>query len=622
MRIAAVCLLVIAAGCQDGAKRTGREPPIAGAQKADAVAEPPVVEAKKTDAVAAKPTATPAKADAAAKPLKVYILAGQSNMEGHARISTFDYIGLDPATAPILEEMRGADGKPRVCDDVWISYRTGDGEGFGKLTAGYGSRGNPAEPGDKIGPEFTFGIYMQKILDEPILIIKAAWGGKSLHTDFRSPSAGPYEFNEKQLEGYKKRGKDIEQVKADKAKATGHYYRQMMEHVKRVLSDIKRVCPIYDEKRGYEIAGFAWFQGWNDMCDGGTYPDRSKPGGYDTYSVNLAHFIRDVRKDLSAPDMRFVIGVMGVGAPGKQEIFRKAMAAPAAMPEFKGNVVAVQTSQFWDEALVAASAKRGKLNRILDTSDSINEDGRFDRNAREFPGWQAIGRPEPEERTWRYVSFDVRKESEKMPRSEGKRFRDVALPSGTEKWYAPAFDDGGWRQGKAPIGTGVWKHRRATVKSNSDWGDGEFLLMRTTFDLDALDCESYRLSILARQGFHVYLNGHRIHTYIWWKNEPYYRAIVLGENETKHLRKGENVLAAYANVHYDRKTGDPYASIDLFIEGITREGRELRAKALEEVFSPRDKAIADGASNAGYHSMGSGKIMAQIGKAFAEAMAK
>ena len=47
-----------------------------------------------------------------AKPLKVFILAGQSNMEGHAKIETFDYIGDDPATAPLLKQMRGADGKP------------------------------------------------------------------------------------------------------------------------------------------------------------------------------------------------------------------------------------------------------------------------------------------------------------------------------------------------------------------------------------------------------------------------------------------------------------------------------------------------------------------------------
>jgi len=194
---------------------------------------------------------------AAAEPLKVYILAGQSNMEGHARIETFDYIGDDPATAPMLKEMRGTDGKPRICENVWISYYTGggekSGEGFGKLTAGYGARSNPTEDGGKIGPEFTFGIYASKAYDGPILLIKTAWGGKSLNTDFRSPSAGPYQFSDDLLAMFKKQGKDIEAVKAEKAKATGHYYRLMIEHVKKVLADPKRVCPAYDEKAGYEL---------------------------------------------------------------------------------------------------------------------------------------------------------------------------------------------------------------------------------------------------------------------------------------------------------------------------------------------------------------------------------
>jgi alpha-galactosidase len=70
--------------------------------------------------------------------------------------------------------------------------------------------------GEKIGPEFTFGIYAQKALKEPILIIKTAWGGKSIHTDFRPPSAGPYVFNENELKTSKRRGKDIKEVKAEK----------------------------------------------------------------------------------------------------------------------------------------------------------------------------------------------------------------------------------------------------------------------------------------------------------------------------------------------------------------------------------------------------------------------
>ena len=309
------------------------------------------------------------RAMAAGRPLKVYILAGQSNMEGHAKVETFDYIGDDPATAPMLTLMRGADGKPRVCEKVWISYLTGPrdnpGEGFGKLTAGYGARRNPTEDGGKIGPELTFGITMSKATDSPILIIKTAWGGKSLNTDFRPPSAGPYEFSEAQLENLKKRGKDIKQAKADKAVRTGHYYRLMIKHVKHVLGDIKRVVPDYDPEQGYEIAGFAWFQGWNDMVDSGTYPNRSKPGGYAKYGEWLADFIRDVRKDLRAPKMPFVIGMMGVGGvQEKPNYFRQAMAAPASMPEFKGNVAAVQTAPYWDKPLADIAAKFGRVGKV------------------------------------------------------------------------------------------------------------------------------------------------------------------------------------------------------------------------------------------------------------------
>ena len=65
------------------------------------------------------------------------------------------------------------------------------------------------------------------------------------------------------------------------------------------------MCPAYDKEQGYELAGFAWFQGWNDMVDRGTYPDRDKPGGYDRYTECMAHFIRDIRKDLAAPGLPY-----------------------------------------------------------------------------------------------------------------------------------------------------------------------------------------------------------------------------------------------------------------------------------------------------------------------------
>ena len=322
------------------------------------------------------------------KPLKVFILAGQSNMEGPASVETFDYIGDDPATAPMLKMMRGADGTPAVCEGAWISYLTGaNDKNFelnGKLTAGYGSMWGltPTKPGNRIGPEFTFGLTMDAALAEPVLIIKAAWGGMSLHTNFRPPSAGAYELNDYQKKLYygpPGHGvpKDMDVWLAEKKKDTGHYYRLMIEHVKKVLADPKRVVPDYDPAQGYQIAGFVWLQGFNDMVDGHVYPEHGKPGRFDKYSEWLAHFIRDVRRDVGAPKMPFVIGVMGVGGldAGKDtQEFRKAMAAPAALPEFAGNVVAVETAPFWAEELDAIDKKREKVRQMSHFLNSKHKD--------------------------------------------------------------------------------------------------------------------------------------------------------------------------------------------------------------------------------------------------------
>ena len=323
-----------------------------------------------------------------AKPLKVFILAGQSNMEGHARIETFDYIGDDPATAPLLKQMRAADGKPTICDHTWISYYTGkydgsaNGEGTGKLTAGFGARDDATKSNGKIGPEFTFGLTMDKALKEPVLIIKTAWGGRSLNTEFRPPSAGPYELNDYQKKLYygpPGHGvpKDMNLWLAEKKKETGRFYRYMIEHVKHVLADPQRVCPTYDASQGYEIAGFVWLQGFNDMVDSHTYPERGKPGRFAAYSDLLAKFIRDVRKDLSAPKMPFVIGVMGVGGlKANQETvaFREAMTAPSLLPEFKGNVVAVPTAPFWSDELGAIDDKRAQVRQMGFHLNSKNKD--------------------------------------------------------------------------------------------------------------------------------------------------------------------------------------------------------------------------------------------------------
>lgn len=328
-------------------------------------------------------------AQAADKPLKVYILAGQSNMEGHARVGVLDYLGDDPQTAPLLAEIKNPDGSHRLIKDTWISFQTGvrgriDGDNrevFGQLTTGFGSQANRdyEQPGEKIGPELAFGITLQKNLNEPILIIKTAWGGQSLHTNFRSPSSGPYVPSKDDIA----RGKfESEEQKEKLRKATGARYRQMVEHVQFVLQDIKRVYPDYDSRSGYELAGFVWFQGFNDMVGRNVYPlvnpDSIVPR-FAKYTEWFANFIRDTRQDLSAPDMPFIVGVMGVSGADANEgnlDFRRSQATVADIPEFQGNVVAVPTAPYWDERLAVIDKKRGQIRQkghLLRTNNAKHE---------------------------------------------------------------------------------------------------------------------------------------------------------------------------------------------------------------------------------------------------------
>jgi len=110
----------------------------------------------------------------------------------------------------------------------------------------------------------------------------------------------------------------------------------------------------------------------------------------------LAHFIRDVRKDLKAPEMKFVIGVMGVGGPLDKYAspryvpihgsFREAMVAPASLPEFKGNVMAVPTAPFWDSRLQEIEDNQGKVKQMAGFlkskhKDHPNKDGAMDSKA-------------------------------------------------------------------------------------------------------------------------------------------------------------------------------------------------------------------------------------------------
>jgi hypothetical protein len=295
-----------------------------------------------------------AAATAHAKPLKVYVLAGQSNMQGHAAVQMLVGMAADPQTKPLYDKIADAEGKPREFEDVRMAALSGSltepVTKSGPLTVGYGGNlggqaGATGKNALKFGPELGFGVTMREHLREPFLVIKTSWGGKSLRKDFLSPSGVP--------------------VVGGDAK-TGAHYEAMRDHVRAVLANPAKYVPGYDPKQGVEMAGFVWFQGWNDMMGEKDpfYAATADKPAFAAYSELLAHFIRDVRKDFNAPKMPFVIGVIGTGGnPKSDHPFRKAMAAPAALPEFKGNVTAVHTAEYFDEKLGELVDRRWRWQR-------------------------------------------------------------------------------------------------------------------------------------------------------------------------------------------------------------------------------------------------------------------
>jgi hypothetical protein len=248
-------------------------------------------------------------------PVKVFLLAGQSNMQGQAVVDldheryynggkgNLEYVMRHSEHADMYKHLRDADGNWTVRDDVWVWYQTGKpGLKTGGLTIGFTGYGGVHH----FGPELQFGHVVGDHFDNQVLLVKTAWGGKSIYKDLRPPSSdGP----------------------------TGPFYTKMLAEFRQALSRLEQDFPAYDGG-GVELAGFVWFQGWNDMCTKPAVPE---------YEENLANLIKDVRRELKAPNLPVVIGETG---NCNHMAFRRAQAAVAERPEFEGTVAFVPTADF------------------------------------------------------------------------------------------------------------------------------------------------------------------------------------------------------------------------------------------------------------------------------------
>lgn len=274
--------------------------------------------------------------------VQVFILAGQSNMVGHGKvedghgdlpgaIGSLRYLAVNDAAHPEVDYRRllvdpasPATSGWKTRGDVKVWWRDGELGAQrtlkkGDLHNGYGQ--SPAW----YGPEYGFGWAVGEAIEAPVLIIKVAWGGKSLNVDFRPPSAV-----------------------AARGGVVGPYFTGLVADVRDCLANLAGEFPEFAGK-GYRIAGFGWHQGWNDRVD-------AKAAA--AYELNLVDLIHDIRAEFGNPGLPFSITTTGM-APSPEltavELAQLAMADAANYPDFRDNVRVTDTRPFWREPSASPS---------------------------------------------------------------------------------------------------------------------------------------------------------------------------------------------------------------------------------------------------------------------------
>jgi Carbohydrate esterase, sialic acid-specific acetylesterase len=286
------------------------------------------------------------------KPVKVFILMGQSNMVGLGKKAILETAVKEKKKYPYLVN---AAGNWTVRQDVrFVQFMQGKGLLKNEWMT---------VSGNTIGPELGIGHKLGDAIDEPVLIVKSCIGNRALGWDLLPPGSERFTVVKKDKGGAEKTYvyagyKDKpEHWEADpiKGKATepppwldkkgkpinwyaGKNYDEDTADAKKALADIGK---FYAGAAKYEVAGFFFWQGERDLGDA---------VHAENYEKNLVRFIKSVRKDFNAPDAKFVLATLGEAKKeigGNSGLILNAHlavdGASGKYPEFKGNVATVYT---------------------------------------------------------------------------------------------------------------------------------------------------------------------------------------------------------------------------------------------------------------------------------------
>ena len=229
----------------------------------------------------------------ATRPIRLFIIAGQSNAQGYNHIRQYRNGREDfPATLraqPRISYWPGNDA-PQAKANLWTPLRVGDAGSF--------------------GPEISFASDMERLMpDASLAIVKYAVGGSGI------ARSADYTDYIPALAGYDDKGRNWHPP--TDGREAGALYRALMANFHNAVSALER------DGKQWELAGFVWMQGEHEAGI-----SRKMAGDYEEI---LSGFISSVRKDLHAPSLPFVIGQINshtwafgdIARNGQVEVCRK-----------------------------------------------------------------------------------------------------------------------------------------------------------------------------------------------------------------------------------------------------------------------------------------------------------
>lgn len=293
------------------------------------------------------------------KPVKVFILLGQSNMVGMGDVGpegtngTLEYLTKQAKRYPHLVDDAGKWTARSDVRHVFVMHNRGNMQTVQNdwMTV----------KGRTIGPELQFGYIMGHVLEEPVLILKSCIGNRSLGWDLLPPGSERYIVDGKTYAGYKDTPDSwIEgQPKKEVPWYAGKQYDDDIANAKKVLSELGKYYPGAEK---FEVAGFVWWQGHKDQ--NAAHASR--------YEQNLVRLINSLRKDFGVPKAPFVLAT-GCGNTGREGFglqiaeAQLAIGNPKKHPEFAGNVKCVEARDFWREVAVSPKNQGYHYNRNAET---------------------------------------------------------------------------------------------------------------------------------------------------------------------------------------------------------------------------------------------------------------